>query len=149
MKQVLIVMCVLLVVCVAAESPQPRIRAAPVVTIPSIVARRLIRRRRSLSDAYRARLPVVQQQHFVYDQTMNVERNADAAVCRIAAAIGERARASMLYCLIDGRARTSTELAVVADVPPSTAVRKLSLVLSGHTELGFSLQSHELSNPSG
>jgi len=63
----------------------------------------------------------VQQQHFVYDQTMNVERNADAAVCRIAAAIGERARASMLYCLIDGRARTSTELAVVADVTPSTA----------------------------
>jgi DNA-binding transcriptional ArsR family regulator len=27
----------------------------------------------------------------------------------------------MLYCLIDGRARTSTELAVVADVMPSTA----------------------------
>ena len=27
----------------------------------------------------------------------------------------------MLYCLIDGRARTSTELAAVADVTPSTA----------------------------
>jgi len=27
----------------------------------------------------------------------------------------------MLYCLLDGRARTSTELAVVADVTPSTA----------------------------
>jgi DNA-binding transcriptional ArsR family regulator len=27
----------------------------------------------------------------------------------------------MLYCLVDGRARTSTELAVVADVTPSTA----------------------------
>ncbi|MGB7330993.1 MAG: helix-turn-helix transcriptional regulator, partial [Terriglobales bacterium] len=45
----------------------------------------------------------------------------DAAVSRMAAAIGEPARARMLYCLIDGRARTSTELAVVADVTPSTA----------------------------
>jgi DNA-binding transcriptional ArsR family regulator len=45
----------------------------------------------------------------------------DAAVSEMAAAIGEPARARMLYCLIDGRARTSTELAVVADVTPSTA----------------------------
>ena len=34
------------------------------------------------------------------------------AVSRIAAAIGEPARARMLYCLMDGQARTSTELAV-------------------------------------
>lgn len=46
---------------------------------------------------------------------------SDAAVAPIAAAIGEPARARMLYCLIDGRARTSTELAVVAGVTPSTA----------------------------
>jgi DNA-binding transcriptional ArsR family regulator len=52
---------------------------------------------------------------------MNVERHDDAEVCRIAAAIGEPARARMLYCLVDGRARTSTELAVVAGVTPSTA----------------------------
>ena len=52
---------------------------------------------------------------------MNVEQNADAAVSKIAAAIGEPARARMLYCLIDGRARTSTELAIVAEVTPSTA----------------------------
>jgi DNA-binding transcriptional ArsR family regulator len=45
----------------------------------------------------------------------------DAAVAPIAAAIGEPARARMLYCLIDGRARTSTELAVVAGITPSTA----------------------------
>jgi DNA-binding transcriptional ArsR family regulator len=45
----------------------------------------------------------------------------DAAVSEMAAAIGEPARARMLYCLIDGRARTSTELAVVAEVTPSTA----------------------------
>ena len=52
---------------------------------------------------------------------MNVEPNADAAVCRIAAAIGEPARARMLYCLLDGRARTSTELAAMAEVTASTA----------------------------
>ena len=45
----------------------------------------------------------------------------DAAVAPIAAAIGEPARARMLYHLVDGRARTSTELAVVAEVSPSTA----------------------------
>jgi DNA-binding transcriptional ArsR family regulator len=50
---------------------------------------------------------------------MNVA--TDAVVASIAAAIGEVPRARMLYCLVDGRARTSTELAVVAGVTPSTA----------------------------
>jgi DNA-binding transcriptional ArsR family regulator len=59
--------------------------------------------------------------HFVYNQIMNVEEHVDVAVSRIAAAIGEPARARMLYCLVDGHARTSTELATVADVSPSTA----------------------------
>jgi DNA-binding transcriptional ArsR family regulator len=65
-------------------------------------------------------MPVDRQEHFVYDQSMIVE-NEDAAVSGIAAAIGEPARARMLYCLIDGHARTSTELAMVAEVSPSTA----------------------------
>jgi DNA-binding transcriptional ArsR family regulator len=52
---------------------------------------------------------------------MDAKPHADAAVSRIASAIGEPARARMLYCLMDGHARTSTELAVVADVSPSTA----------------------------
>ena len=39
----------------------------------------------------------------------------------IAAAIGEPARARMLYSLVDGHARTSTELAALAGVTPSTA----------------------------
>lgn len=51
---------------------------------------------------------------------MNIE-TADASACSIAGAIGEPARARMLYCLADGRARTSTELAIVANVSPSTA----------------------------
>src|SRR3954468_1887811 len=52
---------------------------------------------------------------------MDVEHYADVAASRIAAAIGEPARARMLYCLMDGHARTSTELAIVAEVSPSTA----------------------------
>ena len=52
---------------------------------------------------------------------MDVERHDDAAVSGVAAAIGEPARTRMLLCLMDGHARTSTELAVVAEVTPSTA----------------------------
>ncbi|MEO8360033.1 MAG: helix-turn-helix transcriptional regulator, partial [Vicinamibacteria bacterium] len=48
-------------------------------------------------------------------------RDPDVTVSRIASAIGEPARARMLFCLLDGHARTSTELAVVAEVSPSTA----------------------------
>ena len=66
-------------------------------------------------------MPIVRHQCFVYHQIMNVEPFADAAVSRIAAAIGEPARAHMLYCLVDGRARTSTKLAAVANVTASTA----------------------------
>jgi DNA-binding transcriptional ArsR family regulator len=57
---------------------------------------------------------------------MHVERNLEATVSRIAAAIGEPGRARMLYCLMDGHARTSTELAMVAEVSPSTASVHLS-----------------------
>ena len=47
--------------------------------------------------------------------------DSDLAISRIAAAIGEPARARILCSLMDGRARTSTELAIVAGVSPSTA----------------------------
>jgi DNA-binding transcriptional ArsR family regulator len=66
-------------------------------------------------------MPVVRRERFVYDQSMIVDGHPEAGVSRIAAAIGEPARARMLYCLLDGRARTSTELAMVAEVSPSTA----------------------------
>ncbi len=52
---------------------------------------------------------------------MIVDGHLDVAVSGIAQAIGEPARARILYCLLDGRARTSTELALVAGVSPSTA----------------------------
>ena len=52
---------------------------------------------------------------------MDVESATDLAAGRIASAIGEPARARMLYCLLDGHARTSTELGIVAGVSASTA----------------------------
>jgi DNA-binding transcriptional ArsR family regulator len=52
---------------------------------------------------------------------MDVGSDAESGVAKVAAAIGEPARARMLFCLMDGHARTSTELSVVAGVSPSTA----------------------------
>lgn len=54
---------------------------------------------------------------------------ADQELAKLAAAIAEPARARMLCCLLDGRARTGTELAVVADVAPSTASVHLNKLL--------------------
>src|ERR1035438_3951831 len=63
---------------------------------------------------------------------MNAEYPADVAVSRIAAAIGEPARARMLYSLVDGHARTSTELAMVGEVRPSTASVHLNRLKAEH-----------------
>src|SRR5271166_1789964 len=75
-------------------------------------------------------IPLAVHAHFVYHQTMNVAASprpdANLALSRIASAIGEPARARMLSSLLDGHARTSTELAVVAEVSPSTASVHLS-----------------------
>lgn len=66
--------------------------------------------------------------HFVYHQIMNVEDYAGSGLSQTAAAIGEPARARMLCCLMDGRAHTSTELAIAAEVSPSTASVHLHLL---------------------
>jgi DNA-binding transcriptional ArsR family regulator len=63
---------------------------------------------------------------------MNAETSADNAVSRIASAIGEPARARILYSLVDGHARTSTELSVVADVSPSTTSVHLDRLKAAH-----------------
>lgn len=70
--------------------------------------------------------------HFVYCKSVNAELSVDAAVSRIAAAIGEPARTRMLYCLMEGQARTSTELAIVAGVSPPTASVHLHRLKSDH-----------------
>src|SRR6202453_729695 len=63
---------------------------------------------------------------------IRAEHHPDNAVSRIAAAIGEPARARMLYSLLDGHARTSTELAMVAEVSPSTASVHLNRLKTEH-----------------
>ncbi|HEY4146736.1 helix-turn-helix transcriptional regulator [Pinirhizobacter sp.] len=47
--------------------------------------------------------------------------HADARLSFVAAAIGEPSRSRMLCCLLDGHARTSTELAAVAGIGGPTA----------------------------
>jgi DNA-binding transcriptional ArsR family regulator len=66
----------------------------------------------------------------------------DGAVSGIAAAIGEPARARMLYCLADGRARTSTELAIVASVSPSTASVHLQRLMNQRLVRVFAQGKH-------
>jgi len=102
-----------------AGASQPTVKAITVAAILLIASRRLIGSVDGLAGCMCASMLVAAHQHFVYHQTMNVEH--DEAASAIAAAIGEPARARMLYCLADGRARTSTELAMIADVTPSTA----------------------------
>lgn len=54
--------------------------------------------------------------------------SSDIAISRLASAIAEPSRARILFCLLDGHARTSTELAIVAEVSPSTASVHLALL---------------------
>ena len=75
-------------------------------------------------------MALAKHQHFVYHRIMDVVRHHDVAVSSIAAAIGDPARSRMLYCLSDGHARTSTELAVVANVSPSTASAHLNRLMA-------------------
>src|SRR3546814_20207837 len=56
---------------------------------------------------------------------MNAEQH-DLGVSQVAAAIAEPARTRMLCALMDGHARTSTELASIADVSASTASTHLA-----------------------
>lgn len=68
---------------------------------------------------------LVCDQQFAYHQTM-IAHDIDRGLAQIAAAIAEPARAKMLCVLMDGRARTSTELAVIGEVSASTASAHLS-----------------------
>jgi DNA-binding transcriptional ArsR family regulator len=61
-----------------------------------------------------------------------MDPQVDIGAAGIAAAIGEPARAKMLYCLLDGRARTATELAIVAEICPSTASMHLARLKKQH-----------------
>src|SRR5262245_21330865 len=82
-------------------------------------------RRKVLIPSHKLTALVVQRR-FAYHRNVNVEQSDEIAVARVAGAIGEPARARMLFCLMDGHARTSTVLAVVADVSASTASAHLN-----------------------
>ena len=61
---------------------------------------------------------------------MSMKHGPDIA--RLAALIGDPARANMLTALLDGRALTASELASVAGVTPQTASSHLGKMLEGH-----------------
>src|SRR5260370_38927974 len=150
----IIVIGILLVVSLAGESLQASVSAAPPVAVmmTSMAWRRLIRPVESSVPCISWSISVARHEHFVYCQSMNVENGADASVSKIAAAIGEPARVRILFCLMDGHARTSTELAIVADVTPSTtsvhlnrlkSARLVKVVVHG-THCYYSLQSSDV-----
>src|SRR5260370_33554026 len=97
MMQVIFI-CVLLAASPAGRSPQAAVRAAPAKIAP-MASRRSICPVEGFAGCIFGSMPVVRQEHFVYDQSMSVERHPDEAVSRIAAAIGEAARARLLECL--------------------------------------------------
>jgi DNA-binding transcriptional ArsR family regulator len=61
---------------------------------------------------------------------MHAPAKPHLSIADIASAIGEPARARMLSSLMDGRARTATELAVIAGVSASTASVHLQRLMS-------------------
>jgi DNA-binding transcriptional ArsR family regulator len=75
-----------------------------------------------LCCGHASKLVFVLFRRFVYCESMG-ERVAftDVAVAGVAAVIGDPTRARMLLSLMDGRARTGTELGSAAEVSPSTA----------------------------
>jgi DNA-binding transcriptional ArsR family regulator len=60
------------------------------------------------------------------EKEMKATNGEDILLSNLAQAIGEPARTRMLLSLLDGHARTSTELATLADVAPSTASAHLN-----------------------
>ena len=70
-------------------------------------------------------------QHFARERIMDVTpalASADAGLAQLAGAIAEPARARMLCSLLDGHARTATELSALAEVSASTARDRKSVV---------------------
>lgn len=61
----------------------------------------------------------------------NASEQTEIAVARVASCLAEPARARILCCLMDGRGRTATELASVAEVGASTTSSHLAM-LSAH-----------------
>jgi DNA-binding transcriptional ArsR family regulator len=80
---------------------------------------------------------------------MDAEQHSDSAASQIATAIGGPARARMLYCLVDGRARTSTELSVIAEVGTSTASVHLNRLAAARLVKVFNQGKHRFYSLAG
>lgn len=66
-------------------------------------------------------------QRFAYHRSMDVvQLSADQSLARVAALMADPARSRMLCCLLDGHARTATELAAVGEIGASTASAHLA-----------------------
>lgn len=63
---------------------------------------------------------------------MNVPPDTDTAIATLAAVMGEPTRARILVSLLDGRARTGTELGAIAEVGASTVSAHLQRLASAH-----------------
>lgn len=61
---------------------------------------------------------------------METATDSDVAISRVAGAIGDPTRARILLSLMDGRARTGTELGALAEVSPSTVSAHLQRLSS-------------------
>jgi len=77
-------------------------------------------------------MAVLPPQHFALERTMT----ADLQLAKVAGAIADAARARILCALLDGRARTATELSISAEVGSSTTSAHLAKLL----DLGFLTQ---------
>ncbi len=69
---------------------------------------------------------VSRESYIVGDRTISTTVREDVLLSWIAMAIGEPARMRILLSLLDGHARTSTELAALAEVTPSTTSAHLN-----------------------
>src|SRR5882724_8845170 len=107
MMQVIFIISVLLAVDWVDCAPQSVVRLPPTARIVLRAWRRLICTVGDVLLFIVGIMSVAKRQHFAYHQSMNATGTRDAVISRIAAAIGEPARVRMLYCLLDGRARTS------------------------------------------
>jgi DNA-binding transcriptional ArsR family regulator len=71
-----------------------------------------------------------------------MDAHADHHLARVAGAIAEPARARMLCALLDGHARTATELSVVAEVSASTASAHLARLKDDHLLIQLAQGKH-------
>jgi DNA-binding transcriptional ArsR family regulator len=106
---------------IAGTSHPVTSRTPAVAAIPPSTRRRLSFTTECSGPCIVSSISLASQGRFVYRQSVKASAKSRLTVADIASAIGEPARARMLASLMDGRARTATELAAIAGVTPSTA----------------------------